>query len=507
MGFLSRISATLSPEPITLAAAHKAYTATAALQKPAPVKAKPALSRVDLAGIVELVRARETTRIRRQLTRKDEAWKGIKDRQIGIRLRWSPADRERILSLCESGDLFSLGLFLDAMRADSTVYGLMSKRTSLLRLPLQWVGDPLLTEQLKGIDPTYDPDTGALLDRGLGSDFQRMFPLDDLGAVFWDGELGGVGVGQFVPQADGNLRLHHRDIHWLRLEWETGRWLYQSPIDSYVVEGPLWFLYTPYGQVRPWSRAPWLACALPVIQKQDAALDRLRWQGDYADALKVLTLDKDRKPEDYDAADLFMEDYWRRSPHIVLREGEDAKLVESTGRGFEVYSEAEKSADEAIAKTLSGGQIVTSSGTTGWSKGSIWESIDQGIIQASAERLAEAIHNQGLKPYARRWNRPPFVWCKWDVRPPEAKLSDADSYGKLAESIQKVLVLNDALKAEGQKISVVALIEQLGFALPTEPLEPVVKPDPNAEIIDAEFEEIPVELDEPEEDARYGELS
>jgi hypothetical protein len=506
VSFLSRISAALSPEPITLAAAHRGYAqATAALQKPAPVvKQKPALSRVDLAGIVELVRSREALRIRRQYTAKDEAWKGIKSRQIGIRLRWSPADRERILSLCEAGDLFSLGMLLDAMRADPTVYGLMSKRTSLLRLPLQWQGDPLLIEQLKGVDPVYDPDTGALLDPGLGSDFQKMFPLDDLGAVFWDGELGGVGVGQFVPQPDGNLRLHHRDIHWLRFDWETGKWLYQSPIESYVVEGPLWFLYRPYGQSRPWSRAPWFACALPVIAKLDATLDRLRWQGDYADPTRVITIDKSQKPEDFDAVDAYLGEGVGRRQHFVLREGQDYKLVESTGRGFEVYTEAEKSADDAIAKALSGGQATTTQGINGWSKGSIYQDIDYSIIQASAEHLAEAIHEQGLKPYAQRWNRPPFIWCKWDIRPSEAKVAEADSYAKFAEAAQKVLVLNDLLKAEGKQIDFVGWTEQLGFSIPTKPLEPAVKPESN-DIIDAEFEEdIPVELDEPENDDGYG---
>jgi hypothetical protein len=237
-------------------------------------------------------------------------------------------------------------------------------------------------------------------------------------------------------------------------------------------------------------------------------LDRLRWQGDYADALKVLTLNKDRKPEDYDAADLFMEDYWRRSPHIVLREGEAAELVESSGEGFKVYTEAEKSADEAIAKTLSGGQATTSQGVNGWSKGSIFQDIDYNIIQASAEHLAEAIHEQGLKPYARRWNRPPYIWCKWDIRPAEAKVAEAKSYAEFAEAAQKVRALNDLFKAEGKQIDFVGWQEQLGLSIPTKPLEPVVKPDPNDGILDAEFEEeIPAELDEPEEAARYGALT
>jgi hypothetical protein len=297
----------------------------------------------------------------------------------------------------------------------------------------------------------------------------------------------------------------------LRYEWDTDRWIYQSPIETYEIRpgDGRWFFYTPYGSSDPWSRAPWLACALDVIAKQTAKLDRMRWQGDYADATRVVTLDKDRKPEDYDALDTFLGEGAGRRQHYVLRQGEDYKLVESTGRGFEVYTATEKSADDAIAKALAGGQTVTSSGTTGWSKGSIWQDIAYSIVQTSAERLAETIREQGLKPYAASWNRPPFIWVRWDVRPPEQKVADAEAYGKLADSIAKTLTLDPLLNKEGKKISVVALIEQHGFALPTEQLAAPESPLALLEegIIDAEFEDIPVTLDELEDSDGYGELT
>lgn len=473
-----------------------------------------ALARIEqeLDRVTTLRRAYENgLRNQRRWTKQEEDWKGIIARQVGVKQRWGPGDPERILSHCESGDMYPLGLFTDFMRTNGTVFGLMSIRTSMLRLPMQWSGDPILIDQLRGVDPTYDPQTKALIDPGISGDFQRMFPMDELSAVMWDGDLTGMGLGEFIPQPDGTHRLRHLDLHWLRYEWGGERWIYASPVETVEIRIPddpshrQWFFYTPYGRERPWARAPWLACALPVIAMRAAELDRARWQQDYADPLKAIFLEKDRHDDDSTTAEDFLQNGWKRSPYWVGRTGEDVKLIESSGQGYKVYTECEAAAESAIAKALSGGQKVTSEGTGGWSKGNIFDSIARAVIENSAERLADTIHTQALRPYARKQGRAPLVWVRWDVRAPEQKVAEAEALGKLAESIQKA----DAMaKPRRQMVDLVSFVEQQGFSLPLVPIgdtssqaDPVLTAGAGG-VLDAEYEVV-MDEDEPIEFLEY----
>lgn len=419
---------------------------------------------------VALIRAQERYRQRLQGVTNDETWKGIRSRAIGVRLRWSPADRERILAMCEGGDFYALGLFLDSMRANGPVYGAMRARGALLRLPIQWTGDPWLIEWLRGSDPVYDPQTGALLSAGHRSDYQRLFPLSELGAVLWDGDLAGLGVGEFVPDRKGRKRLRHLDLHWLRFDWTTRDLVYQSPWDAYVVRpgDGRWFVHAPYGLERWWARAPWLACALPVIAMEAAVLDRCRWQRDLADPLKTITHHKDRLDDEIEELRRFAEEDWHRAAYLILQENEKADLVESTGRGYEVYTQSEKSSADTIALTLRG-QIATSGGAPSGiaNTGSVWENVEQGIVAESAEQLAETVQEQGLAPYAVEKRRAPLVWLRWDCRTPAQKIADAEAMAKHADGISK---MNTAAAPYGKRVSLEAQIESGGLSVELEDL-------------------------------------
>jgi hypothetical protein len=429
-----------------------------------------AMSSGDLSMVVGLVRAYIARNARPERSARAEAWAGIVNRTVGVHLRWTPADRERVLSQCEAGDLYALGLFLDAMHADGTVWGIMRTRGALLRLPIQYRGDPLLTEWLRGADPVFDSTTGDLVRPGHESDFARMFPMSELGAILWDGDLGGLGIGEFVPDENGQPRLRHLDVHWLRYDWSLQAYVYASPFETYIVRpgDGRWFLYAPYGMRRPWSRAPWLPCALPVIAKQHAVLDRMRWQGDLADALKLIQLDKDRVDVEGENMRRFARDDWKRSPHLVLRTDEKASLVESSGRGFEVYTQAEHSADIEIARTLAGQTATSGDGAGGLgNKGDVWSDIQASITGESAEQLAAAIHDQALKPYARARRRAPYIWIKWDCRSPQQRAADAKALADHADGIAKA---NDVYRAYGQRVDLEAFDEQQGFVVPRQPL-------------------------------------
>lgn len=455
-------------------------------------------NRLELGALMGLVRS-ETIAKTRGYDWKDEAWKGIRSRVTGTKLRWTPADREAILDMCNQGDMFSLGLFLDAMRADPMVYGIMSTRVAMLGQPIQWQGkDQILIDRLNGREATYDPDSGAVLDPGYEGDFYKMFPLEELESIMWDGDLSGMGIGEFVVQSNGEVpRLRHLPIHWLQYNYDKEQWEYRSPVASYVVKpgDGRFFLYTPYGAEAPWRKGAWLPCAIPVIAKATSDLDRLRYMGSYADPLKFISVGENDKDRTYDELAQFCEEGWRRDGYLVLKAPSEAKLVESTGRAYEIFKDNSEAADSSIALVLAGQPVTSSGSPSGWNAGSLWRDIADSIINKFAARLAEAVQKQGLNLYAGRLcGRPARVYIRWDVRSPERKVAEAESLGKLAESVMK----NDTmLKPRGFMTDYEMFYEQHGFTLPVKPIrEEILQAAPSppqleeSNVMDAEYEVI-----------------
>ncbi|KYG11419.1 hypothetical protein BE21_57555 [Sorangium cellulosum] len=420
---------------------------------------------------------------------------GVQQPRIDIKTRWEPKDRDIIMQECEAGSFYKLGLFLDAMRSEGLIDGIMRSRTAgLFGLPVQFTGDPFLAEQLRGIDPTYDPETHEIVTLGKTGDFWQMFPLTELADLAWDGTMAGFGLGEMVPQGEGRLpRFRHLDIHWCRYDYATDQWTYQSPTGTWKIEpgDGRWIFYTPRGERRPWRKGAWFPCALPFITLATSELDRLRWQGQLADALKVIeTSEKTTEPQ-RDEYRRFLRFGWGRSPGVVLRAGEKASLVESTGKGFEVYEQSEESAGKKIQITLAG-QTVTSNGTSGWSKGNVWDDIRRDLLEDDAGAMSSCLHNQGTKRYSEVvWRRPNNVWVKWDLRSPDQKVAEAKALGEFADSIKKT---DEMLRARGELTDIEVVADDYGFTLPTRPLK-APKPAPPALPQGAPLEDSDIEVE------------
>ena len=73
------------------------------------------------------------------------------------------------------------------------------------------------------------------------------------------------------------------------------------------------------------------------------------------------------------------------------------KLVEATGKSYEIYDGAIKDANEAITIVLAG-QTVTTEGTAGFSSGNIHDAIKQDLIRFDAQRLSGTLREQSLEP-------------------------------------------------------------------------------------------------------------
>lgn len=439
----------------------------------------------EWARAVALIRHEEAARLRREhLYNPDaEQWQGIQQRRVGVKLRWTPADVERIVGACEAGDLWPLSLFLDSLAQNAVVYGAMAARTAFLRLPAQWTGDPTLVRWLDGELPTFDQQTGLLVSEGHRSDFQRLFPLPELQSIVAAGDLCGLGLGEFCPDRNGVIRLQRLDMHWVRMDVTTDSLWYQSPSGASWEIRPgdgRWFAYAPYGLRRFWMRAPWLACAQPAITMLQTVLDQMRYIGFHADPLKLVKLHPDRIDQDGADMERFARDDWKRAAYLVLRNDEEAALVEASGRGQQVYTDAEKSAANRINIALRGQLATAGEGAGGLaSKGSVWGGVEASIFGYSAKMTEDTIQEQCLRPYALQRDRKPFVWMHWDTRTSEEKIADADALEKSAAALT---ALTSALKPYGKGVGISAYIETAATGVQTVDLPGKTSPSRQVEL-------------------------
>lgn len=422
----------------------------------------------EKARLVRLVYAQAARNYQRY---RDEELFGLRPRRGDVQTRWAPDDTDELYKeLNATGNLYRLGLFLDAMRRDGTITGLMRTLTSgLLRLPVQFSGDAYLTSLLRGKNAVYDQQ-GHVTEWPHDAEFWRLFPEAELGAVMFDGYLGGIGIGEFKPQKNGLPRLRHLDISGLLYNFTSDTWGYRSQYESWAVEpgDGRWFVFTPWGAYQPWKRGLWWPCALPFVSKLGSTLDRMRWQASMADALKWVRASGKASPGHLDDLERFINEGWFLNPAIVLEEGEEVGLIESGGEGYQTFKDGEDQGDKQIIRALVG-QEVTTLGGSGWSDGSAWLDILHDLVASFAEALATTVHDDGLVPWAElRGHGPEFApWARWDIRSPKKRVADAEALGKYAASLK---ALDEVHAPRGERVDIPAMNELTGFVIPTQPI-------------------------------------
>ena len=433
-------------------------------------------------GPVPLEKASGQSHTRR--LRVDEQRDGVRTPWVPVQPRWLPEEVEEAWCEAEQGTMRPIASLIEAMRGDGTIGGLSRTRCSMARLPVNFTGDPYLCQELRGVDPEY-ADDGVLLTKGIVGAFDIMCPIPALIDLIFTGIMAGVAVAELVDDpVTGIPVLTPRDLHFLRYDWGTRQWLYYGGKDTYVVTpgAGRWVLFMPESETRPWKSGAWLPCSLAFVTKLSAVYDRMRWQAQLADPLKVFETTNSVSDTMRMKLEEFLTNFWMRAPGIVLPEGVKAGMVESTGRGYDVYEAAEKWAEGQIAKALAGGQDTTSEGGMGFGNGDIFAEIAENIIEGTASALGRCISKEVIGPWARRkyphrlavnGNVPPKVG--WDVRSPARRLQEAEVLTKVAAGIKAA---DEVLAPRGQCVDVPTYLQDIGVRLPTMTLAAASAPPP-----------------------------
>lgn len=369
--------------------------------------------------------------------------------------RWLQSHVEAAIVSADSGDISQAARLAASLRRDATFAGLLSTRAGgLTRLPKVFRGSPTVVADLDTRD-----------DVGL---FDRVHPAKELELLDDDGIILGVGVGEYIYFEDCEEPTFVRlDPEFLRYRWTEDRWYYLSVAGALPITpgDGRWVLHTPGGYLNPWRGGLWPSLGRAFVAKEHAYLYRENYSGKLANPARVAYAPSGTTDEQ---AESFFKRVmaWGVNTVFGLKPGWEVKLVESSGQGYEVFSETIASADREFMIGIAG-QIVTVDGGAGFANADIHATIRSDLIQGDAHGLASTLNAQGLRPLINRlYGSKARGLIAWDTRPPVDLAAEANAVTAAATAITAA---NAALESYGLRVDAVEMTTR--FKIPTFPIE------------------------------------
>jgi hypothetical protein len=376
--------------------------------------------------------------------------------------RWYREDLEIAQGKADRGDLSMAARLCAAMKGDGTIAGLLETLTAgLVRLPRRFYGDDALCQELESENNSI-------------SVFDAMFPPADLALLVADGRQLGVGVGELVPVEGRDYPVFVRlEPEFLYYVWNENRWYYKS-IGGLLPITPgdgRWILHTPGGRVNPWRGGLWKPLGKAYISKTHADLHRANFSMKLANPARAATAPIGATEEQRQGF-LSRVIAWGVNTVFELPVGWDVKLIESNGRGFEVFQaeidQADKDAQIALA-----GQVVTTTGGTGFVNGDLFRLIRSDIIDTVGQSIAHTLNTQGLPQFnvlRRGQANPTATTIKYITAAPK----DLEAAGRTMVQVGAgIKAVREAIAPDGLKPDVPELMTR--YAVPTLPA-PVPEP-------------------------------
>jgi hypothetical protein len=374
-------------------------------------------------------------------------------RQTSPQLRWYLSDLEDAMIAADAGRLRGAARLWRAMRCDGVIAGLLSTCTDgLVRLPHSFAGSDEQVDRLRG-NRTF-------------SVFDSMLPASELALLAADGRGLGVAIGELVPVRGRDYPVLVRlEPEWLRYSWPDARWYYTTTAgDLPVTPGDgRWVLHVPGGRVAPWQHGLWYALGEAWIPKTHAKSYRSNWESKLANPARV-AVSPSASTDEQSEAWFQRVMAWGVNTVFGLRPGYDVKLLESNGRGHEAFASTIATSNEEIIIALAG-QLVTTTGGTGFANADIHKSIRADIIKAIADSLAHTINTQAIPPWVvARWGVAALdgrAMVSWDVSPPKDRAAEGQALSAFA---QGVTALRAALAPYGRDVDMPALLASHGLS-------------------------------------------
>lgn len=399
-------------------------------------------------------------------------------------LRWYLADVESAAYAAGYGNLTFAARLYRAMRQDGVFAGLLAQRTSgLVRLPKRFYGREDIVSDLE-------------MRNGTRSVFESMVPPSESALIAADGVMLGVAVGEIVPVQGRDYGVLVRlDPEFLMYRWSEGAWYYRSVAGNLrITPGDgRWVLHVPGGRLTPWHHGLWPSCARAFVNKTHALLHRSNYSAKLANPARVAKAPAGAT-ETQRAGFLTQVIAWGLNTTFELPPGWDVAVVETNGRGWEVFREEIDTSDREFMIALAG-QIVTTTGGTGFANADIHKSIRADLIKDTGDALAYTINTQVLPAFiAQRFGldavRDGGVSVEWDTSLPKDLKAEAESLKASAEAIEK---LSAVLSAFDMNVDAALIADK--FGIPAVPVKEKRATAPNVQLAPTDVAKV-VRVDE-----------
>lgn len=373
---------------------------------------------------------------------------------VRSQVRWYLDELEGAIYEADLGQIGTAARLMRAARTDGVVSGVLSTRTAgLVRLPRRISGRDDIVSEL---------DRSTLTGRPL---FDELAPASELAALAADGILIGVGVGELLPVPGRDHRILVRlDPECLRYDWGRELWLYRTTSgDEIVVPGDgRWVLHAPGGKIAPWNGGLWRAIGRAWITKDHCREHRDNWEAKLANPARVATApvgaEETQRQSWFERVMA-----WGVNTVFSLSPGYDVKLLESNGRGADSFRLTIAEQNEEIIVALAG-QVVTTTGGTGFANADVHKSIRADLIKATADDLAYTVNGQILPHFViDQFGESALdeggAAVEWDVTPPKDLASEAGAMISIGSAIK---TLDEALATHGVALDVERFVARFG---------------------------------------------
>lgn len=368
------------------------------------------------------------------------------------RLRWYLEDLEAAQIAADTGFLRMAAQLSRAMQRDGVLRGLLDARAAaLLRSPIRLYGNTEVADVLRARN-------------GSRSVFSEMFPPSELRQMSKDGVNLGIAVAEMVPVKGRDFPVMVRlEPEFLQYRWSENRWYFNGLAGSMPITpgDGRWILHVPGGRLTPWMGGLYPALGESFINKSHAKLYRSNYCAKLANPARLAYAPQGAT--EAQRMGFFKRILaWGVNTVLELPPGWEAKLLESNGRGWEVFQRQIDTSDKEYAIAVAG-QEVTTSGGTGFSNVKVPDAIRVDLVQSDADALAYTVNTQGLPAFiVQRWGEaalemPTIV--EWDV----ARSDDKERESRMLSQVgAAITALDAALAPHGKATDVNELTVRFG---------------------------------------------
>jgi hypothetical protein len=384
-----------------------------------------------------------------------------------VRLRWYPPDIERAQMQAQSGNMMLLGQLSESMQIDGVIRGLMDARTSVVNFPRRLYGDEDIVSVLESKNAS---------DRNV---YDEMIPATEARLMVGDGIKCGMSVGEMVPVKGRDfpvlVRRYPQNLFYL---WTKNQWYYRGLVGLMPItpgipreNGNSWVMHFPGGRLSPWNSGLWNTLGRSYINKTQTLFARQSYEMKHSHPARVAFAPLGANEEERKG---FLSGVirWAMNAAFALTPGWDLKLIESNGRGIEIYEQSIKTYNEEIATSLCGSAVMLQ-GTTGFSNMDVFRVVQTDLITTTAEAWDHTVNTQILPAFiAGRWGAERLfnaTSITTDTQAPKDRSVEAQTMLSVANAVKGLVeALAAAQSPEDQnliRLNIVELVRRFGVPI------------------------------------------